>query len=131
MRTRVLFIALLGACSSNDATMKETHAFVDGEGRECTATLEKTSPTAPVLNEAVQCDRGARSCSGESSPCFQLSIDAMSLEIRNCPACCRGTASSYAGADCSAIACQVDADCVYNRASCSEGTCYCPSNDCD
>jgi hypothetical protein len=131
MRISVLWLTLLSGCSSNDATMEEAHAFTDDAGRVCRATLEKTSATAPVLSEAVECDSGARSCSGESSPCFQLSVEATSFQIRNCPACCRGTASSFTNADCSPITCQADADCVYDRAECSEGVCSCPNNDCD
>jgi hypothetical protein len=131
MRIGVLWLALLCACSSTDEAIKESYEFVDAEGRSCRATLEKTSAGAPVLSEAVECDGGARSCSSQSSPCFQLSVEAMSFEVRNCPACCRGTASSFVSADCSVITCQVDSDCIYDRARCTDGACYCPNNDCD
>jgi hypothetical protein len=131
MRTRLLWLALLCACSSNDDTIEEQRGFVDAAGRTCQATLEKTSPSSPVSSETVTCDGGARGCSTGALPCFQLSVEALTFQIRNCPACCLGTASSYMSEDCSALSCDTDADCVYARARCSEGTCYCPDGDCD
>ena len=132
MRTRVLWLALLvSACSSNDDTTKEQHAFVDADGRSCQAMLEKTSPSAPVLSQAISCDGEGRDCSAESRACFQLSINAETFEIQNCPACCQGAASSYYAADCSGITCTTGADCVYERAICTDGACFCPGGACD
>lgn len=104
---------------------------MDDAGRACDATLEKTSPTAPVVSESVSCDGAARQCSSESSPCFQLNVDTVSYEIRSCPACCRGSASSFSLADCSTVLCTTDDDCIYMQAKCQSGKCRCPLGYCD
>ncbi len=119
------------ACSSGRATTDEHHDFSDDRGRTCQATLEKTSPTTPPISEAVSCDGDARHCSEESTPCFELSIDRDSYAIRNCPACCHGSASSFVAADCSPLVCASNADCVYRQAKCQDGACTCPNGYCD
>ena len=119
------------ACSSGKPTTQEQHDFSDASGRVCQATLDKTSPGAPAVKESVSCDGAAAQCSSESSPCFQLSIDRDSYAVRNCPACCKGTASSFAAVDCSPVVCAVDSDCVYAQAKCLNGACSCPSGYCD
>jgi hypothetical protein len=124
-----LALAVL-ACSSNQA-IHEERSFVDAEGRACTARVEKSSSGALVLAEQVTCDAEAKACSGEASGCFQLSADANTAVLRNCPACCLGRSSSFLGADCSALVCETSADCVYKRASCMEGSCVCANGECD
>ena len=132
MRTTLLWLALaLGACSSNDDTTREARDFVDEQGRSCRATLEKTTAGAPVLSQTIACEGEGRDCSSESQACFQLDVDLETFEIRNCPACCRGTATSFYREDCSALTCDTDAGCVYARATCSSGVCLCPSGSCD
>jgi hypothetical protein len=127
-----LWLALwLGACSSNDDTTKARYGFTDAEGRSCQATLERASADAPVLSATIECDGERRACSSESHPCFQLDIALQSFEIMNCPACCRGAASSFYGADCSPLTCEADTDCVYASARCTEGVCLCPGGSCD
>jgi hypothetical protein len=132
----MLRVALLGwlscvACSADADTSAEQHVFTDAAGRSCEATLEKSSPSAPSLSQSVRCDGDARQCSPEASACFQLTIDDMTHQIHDCPACCRGTATSYREADCSALVCELDADCVFARAQCSGGACVCPSGGCE
>ena len=83
------------------------------------------------MSEAVSCVGDARQCSSESSPCFELSVDHDGYAIRNCPACCLGSASSFLSADCSAIVCSVDSDCIYRQAKCQDGACVCPNGNCD
>ena len=119
------------SCSSDDPTLKETHAFADAAGRHCQATLERTSISAPVVFSSVSCDGAGRECSSESSPCFQLSLPRDAIELRNCPACCLGSSSSFLSSECSALVCETDADCVYERASCSDGICTCPDGLCE
>jgi len=119
------------ACSSGKATSDELHDFNDGAGRACHAKLAKTSPTSPPVSESVSCEGESKQCSAESKPCFELSIDRETFEIKNCPACCRGSASSFASTDCSAVLCASDADCVYRQAKCVEGACSCPGGFCD
>ncbi|HXK20231.1 MAG TPA: hypothetical protein VNG33_20610 [Polyangiaceae bacterium] len=126
-----LFVHSLFGCSSGGSTKAELHAFNDDAGRACQATLEKTSPTAPVVSESVSCDSAARQCSSESVPCFELNIDAQSYQIRNCAACCKGSASSFVLADCNAVLCTTDSDCVYAQAKCVSGACTCPQGYCD
>src|SRR5262245_31239181 len=65
-----LCISIALACSSEKDTTAEVHAFIDEQGRQCRATLEKTSPSAPSLSVSVSCEGEGRQCSGESSPCF-------------------------------------------------------------
>ncbi len=118
-------------CSSGRATTEEQHDFSDSAGRTCQAKLAKTSPTTPPVSEAVSCEGDTKQCSPESKPCFELSIDRESDAIRNCPACCRGSASSFVSADCSPLVCATDADCVYRQAKCQAGACTCPNGFCD
>jgi hypothetical protein len=118
------------ACSAND-TVQEDRSFTDAAGRACNARIEKTRSGAPVLSEQVTCDAVAKACSGNASGCFQLSADAETAILRNCPACCLGVSSSFVGADCSTLVCETAADCVYKRASCVEGSCLCPNGECD
>jgi hypothetical protein len=118
-------------CSSSKVTSTDQHAFSDGAGRICQATLARTSPTSPPVSESVSCDGAARQCSAESKPCFELSIDSITYEIRNCPACCRGSASSFTAADCSALVCEAASDCVYTQARCVDGACRCPTGNCE
>lgn len=122
---------LLGCCSSDNDTVEETYAFSDGAGRDCQATLEKTSRGSPSISQSVSCAGEGRECSAESRPCFVLSVDSQSDEIRNCPACCKGNSSSFVGADCSSVVCESDADCVYAEASCELGTCLCAGGSCE
>lgn len=119
------------ACSAGGDTISEPHAFSDGAGRVCRATLERPSPGAASLTQSVSCEGDARQCSKESAPCFQLNVDAMSAQLNNCPACCRGSASSFNSAECSALVCEIDADCVYSRAQCLGGACVCPKGICE
>src|SRR6478752_375441 len=119
------------ACSAGNDTISEHHAFTDAVGRSCQAVLEKTSASAPSLSDSVSCDSDAKQCSSESNPCFQLSVDDVSGEVRNCPACCKGTASSFTSSDCSALICNTDADCVYSRARCVGGACVCTNGICE
>jgi len=121
----------LAACSSGGQTKSERHDFSDDTGRSCQATLERTSPTAPVVGESVSCDSAGKQCSHDASPCFQLNIDATSFQIRNCPACCEGSASSFVLADCNALVCTTDSDCVFGQAKCEAGSCTCPQGFCD
>lgn len=128
----LLCLALaFGACSSTDDTMKESRDFVDEQGRSCRATLEKTAASAPVLSQTIACDGEGRDCSSESHSCFQLDVDLDTFEIKNCPACCHGMATSFYRADCSTLTCDTDADCVYASATCTDGVCFCPSGSCD
>lgn len=129
---RIWLSAVLAlACSSGKATSDELHDFNDSKGRACHAKLAKTSPTSPPVSESVSCDGEAKQCSPESRPCFELNVDTETFEILNCPACCRGSASSFVSADCSAVLCASDADCVYRQAKCIEGACSCPNGNCD
>lgn len=119
------------ACSAGGDTTREEHAFGDAAGRACQVTLEKSSPSAPSLSATVSCDGEGRQCSSEATSCFQLSVDDMSHRVLNCPACCRGTASSFISSDCSELRCQSDSDCVYARATCQDGACECPNGICE
>lgn len=133
--TRRVAVTLSGcwllACAGGKETTPEDHAFTDAQGRTCRATLEKTSPSAPSVSDSVSCEDGARVCSAESTPCFELSVTVDTYAVMNCPACCRGSASSYVSADCSAVLCETDADCIYQRAVCTDGACLCPSGVCE
>jgi hypothetical protein len=131
LRLALWLLCLSLACSSGKATTREQHGFSDAVGHACQATLEKTSSSSPVVSESVSCDREAKQCSSEATPCFQLSIDRVSYAIVNCPACCKGSASSFAKADCSPLVCETDADCVYAQAKCADGACSCPTGYCD
>jgi hypothetical protein len=127
-----LLLALFSiACSSGKATTDEKHDFNDEAGRSCQAKLAKTSPTSPPVSEAVSCEGEAKQCSGEAQPCFELNIDHDTFAIKNCPACCRGSASSFVSADCSPVLCASDSDCVYRQAKCLQGACTCPNGYCD
>jgi hypothetical protein len=119
------------ACSGSDDTIKETHDFGDATGRVCQATLERTGESSPVVFSSVQCDGAGRECSSESTPCFQLSVAMAGMELRNCPACCKGSSSSFVDSECSAVVCEIDADCVYPEASCLQGVCTCPGGRCE
>jgi hypothetical protein len=119
------------ACSSDDDTVKETYAYSDDTGRTCQATLEKTSPGSPSINQSVTCDGGGKECSAESEPCFVLSVDSDTEAIRNCPACCKGNSSSFVGSQCSIVVCETAADCVYAKADCVSGLCSCPGGYCE
>jgi hypothetical protein len=119
------------ACSSGKATTDERHEFNDAAGRTCEAKLAKTSASSPPVSEAVSCEGDTKQCSAESKPCFELSVDRDSFEIRNCPACCRGSATSFTAADCSPLLCASDTDCVYRLAKCVAGSCSCPNGYCD
>lgn len=120
----------LPACSSDD-TYQEQHAFVDSASRSCQVALEKTSPSSPSVGSSISCDGLARECSDESTSCFVLSLDTETRLLRNCPACCKGTASSFFNDDCSGLTCVSDSDCVYAEATCVEGLCGCPSGYCE
>jgi hypothetical protein len=131
-RLRALLALLTAlACSSGKDTTAEEHAFDDARGHVCRATLEKTSPSAPSVSQSVSCEGDARQCSTEATPCFQLNVDGESTEVRNCPACCKGTASSFVASDCSSLVCENDAGCVYARARCQDGVCVCPNGYCE
>jgi len=119
------------ACSAGGDTISERHAFIDAEGRSCLATLEKSSPNARSLGQAVSCDGYSRQCSTEAQPCFQLNVDDTTNQVNNCPACCHGSATSFNAAECSALTCELDADCVYSRAQCLGGACVCPDGVCE
>ena len=121
----------LVACSSGKVTTTDKHDFNDGAGRTCEAALARTSPTSPPVSESVSCEGEAKQCSAESKPCFELSIDSASYEIRNCPACCRGSASSFTAADCSTLVCASAADCVFAQSQCVDGLCKCPNGFCE
>jgi hypothetical protein len=129
-RVTLLLLGVL-ACSGSDDTVQEMHDFSDATGRACQATLERTGPSSPVVFSSVACDGAARQCSSESTPCFQLSVAEDGTELRNCPACCRGSSSSFINSECSAVVCEIDADCVYPEASCLEGVCTCPGGRCE
>ena len=129
-RAWLLFGSLLG-CSSDDDTIKERHDYQDNSGRSCQATLEKTRAGSPSISQSVSCDGEPKACSGESSACFVLSVEPMSEAIRNCPACCKGSSSSFVDDDCSAVVCQTDSDCVYAEAECLAGLCSCPGGYCE
>jgi hypothetical protein len=131
LRLALLLTLTTLACSSGKATTDEKHDFSDGEGRACQAKLAKTSPSSPPVSESVTCDGGGKTCSADSHPCFELSIAPDSYAIQNCPACCRGSASSFASAECSPVLCASDGDCVYRQAKCVEGACTCPNGFCD
>lgn len=119
------------ACSSDDDTVKESHDFSDGAGRSCQAVLERTSATSPVVSSSVACDGAGKACSSESTPCFQLSVDPESALLRNCPACCKGSSSSFIGSECSPVTCEVDDDCVFPDAACEDGACSCAGGHCE
>lgn len=122
--------ALVPACSSVNTT-SEQHPFNDDAGRMCQATLEKASVSGSLVTQSVSCDGSSRSCSTESTSCFVLSVDSETLQVRNCPACCKGTSSSFYSADCATVVCATDADCIYTQATCSSGVCSCPPGVCD
>jgi len=128
---RALALFSCSACASGNDVITEDHAFDDDAGRQCVATLTKTSASAPSSSQAVSCASGGKQCSAEASPCFQLNVEDESNQIRNCPACCKGTASSFVSSDCSPLLCQVDTDCVYARAKCDGGSCSCPNGLCE
>jgi hypothetical protein len=119
------------ACSSGKVTTDESHDFSDSAGHTCRAKLAKTSPSSPPVSESVSCEGETKQCSAEAQPCFELSIDSESFAIRNCPACCRGTASSFVSAECSPVSCASDGDCIYRQAKCLDGACTCPNGSCD
>lgn len=123
-------LTTLVGCSSDD-TYKEKHAYTDEAGRSCTATLEKTSSSSPSVGQSVACDGAGRTCSESSTSCFVLSLDSTTRTLRNCPACCSGSASSFYNADCSNLVCSSDSDCVYAEAACVEGHCECASGFCE
>jgi hypothetical protein len=125
----LLALAVLG-CSSDDDTLKETHDFGDAAGRACRAELERTSSSSPVVSSAVTCDGARKECSPESTPCFQLSVAEGMTELRNCPACCKGSSSSFVNDECSAVVCESDTDCIYAEATCQQGVCNCPDGHC-
>ncbi len=131
LRIAALLAGLSLGCSSGKATSDEEHDFTDGAGRSCHAKLAKTSPTSAPVSESVTCEGETKRCSAESKPCFELSVDSESFAIQNCPACCRGSASSFVSADCSPVLCASDGDCVYRLAKCVEGACSCPNGSCD
>jgi hypothetical protein len=132
MWQRLAGVALLAfGCSSDDATTEATYTFSDAAGRACEATLERTSTSSRVLFSAVSCDGEGKTCSSESSPCFQLSVERDGQELRNCPACCKGSSSSFVSGECSAVTCETAADCVYAEATCEEGICTCADGHCD
>lgn len=131
LRLMLLLTSAVLGCSSGRATTDERHDFSDSAGRDCQAKLAKTSPNTPPVSEAVSCEGDAKQCSTESKPCFELNIDRESYAIRNCPACCRGSASSFVSAECSAILCAADQDCIYRQAKCQDGVCVCPKGFCD
>lgn len=131
LRIAALLAWLSLGCSSGKATSDDSHDFNDGAGRSCRATLAKTSPTSAPVSESVTCEGETKRCSAESKPCFELSVDGESFAIQNCPACCRGSASSFVSADCSPVLCASDGDCVYRLAKCVEGVCSCPNGSCD
>lgn len=130
-RLALLLGLTLPACSSGKATTDESHDFNDGAGHTCRAKLAKTSPTSPPVSESVSCEGATKQCSAEAQPCFELSVDRESFAIKNCPACCRGTASSFVSAECSPVLCASDDDCIYRQAKCVEGACACPNGVCD
>jgi hypothetical protein len=126
-------VLVLGACASSGAGIEESREFVDALGRACQAKLSRTSEHASAVSESVTCDRMPRECSGESRACFELSTGKKEdgYALRNCPACCLGTASSFAMAECSPVVCTTDADCIFGRAKCEGGACVCPNGICD
>ena len=128
----LLLCSLLGACASS-GQIEESRSFGDGEGRACLAKLSRTSAHAPAVSEAVSCDQNPKQCSAEASPCFELSVadQAGGYTLRNCPACCLGTASSFISPDCSAVVCKTDADCVFGLSQCNSGACVCPGGVCE
>lgn len=128
--TSLAVCCALSACSSDD-TYKEVHAFTDGALRSCEATLEKTSPSSPSVGQTVGCEGAGRACSEQSTSCFVLSLDVETRTLRNCPACCKGAASSFFSEECSSVVCATDADCVYAEATCVEGVCSCASGYCE
>lgn len=135
MRRALLWMALTTsagpACSSDEPTVHERRAYTDDAGRSCEATLHKTSSDARSISQSISCDGGAKQCSSNASPCFVLSVDAETLELRSCPACCKGASSSFVGSECSTVVCQTDADCVYAKAACDAGVCSCPGDSCE
>lgn len=131
---RLALVAVLcNACSSSGAKIEETRTFNDEQGRACSAKLTRTSEHAPAVSESVSCDRDAKQCSAEANPCFALSTanEEQGYTLRNCPACCSGSASSFVSADCSPVACDADADCIFDLARCVDAVCVCPNGVCD
>ena len=128
----VIWLALaVLACSSDDDTLKETHEFVDAAGRACQATLERTSTSSPVVFSSVACDGAGKECSSESTPCFQLLVPDDMTGLLNCPACCVGASNSFVTSECSPVACEADADCIYAEATCQDGVCVCADGHCE
>lgn len=124
---------VLGGCASSGGTIDETRSFSDALGRTCQAKLSRTSEHAPAVSEAVSCDGAARQCSTEAHACFELSTGPKeeSYPLRNCPACCSGTASSFVMSECSPVVCTTASDCVFSLATCVGGACVCPNGLCD
>jgi hypothetical protein len=120
------------ACSSTGDLVHEARDFNDAEGRACSASLAKTSQTSPAVSEGVKCDSGAKQCSSDTKACFELSVagEADAYAIRNCPACCLGTASSFVTSECTTVVCSVNADCIFAHAQCQDGACVCPLGSC-
>jgi len=131
MRRASTYIVLALVSCSSDQTTQEVRSFSDGMGRECQATVEKTSPSSPVLSEKVACGGASKTCSGEARACFQLSPNAETAMLRNCPACCKGASSSFVEDECSPVICETALDCVYRNASCEANRCICPNGYCD
>lgn len=130
-RGAVTLGSCLLACAGGKETSPEEHVFFDAEGRACRATLEKTSSDAPSVGESVSCEGRTRACSNEAAPCFELNVTTDTHAVMNCPACCRGSASSYVSEECSAVRCESDDDCIYQRAVCADGACECPDGICE
>lgn len=131
--TAIATVCALGACSSSGNVIEETRAFTDAQGRNCQTKLQRTSAHAPAVSDSVTCDGASRQCSSESTTCFELSVATQEngYVLRNCPACCLGTASSFLSADCTPVACAADTDCVFALAACENGQCRCPGGECE
>jgi len=131
MPKHTFWILLLSVACSSDATIEETYAYSDNAGRSCQATLEKARPGSPSVGQSVSCDGATKDCSAETTPCFVLSVDDETFDIRSCPACCIGKSHSFADAECAVVVCETDADCVYAEGKCLSGLCSCPDGVCE
>lgn len=110
---------LIASCGAGEGAVR---SYQDNQGRRCSVDVEKENTRAECDSVPVPTN-GCAATGG--SPCFTVSPDPITRQLRNCDTCCVGSsAAPPSSLDCGLITCLTHADCLYPRGYCESSFCF-------